>query len=904
MSRETIQQKTMVGGVGRGIIPALVSLVLLLVTGCGMAEDEPPRSMNDDAPEIRFQELNSFCSVDVEGRGSIDVESEYLPGVVACENGNADFEALKAQAVAARSWAQAMTQDSGVTLENSENHQVFDCDYAQVEDRHRRAVEETAGQVLVHNDTLVYGFYVAGAIPSGGSCIGAGGNDPTNTEHHVTYNEGRIGPGVRPATPPMGNPDHPGNRGVKSQNGAHCLSERGRSYEEILRFYYGDDISVKVSNESKCSDGAVEGQAPPPTGAAAEGQTCPFAANSSSQPSCVDPSQAPDIRPRSSWNARSPNGNRAHHTPNRITVHHTVTANEAQDGATQVRNIQNFHMNSNGWSDIGYHFIISWDGTIYAGNPEDRIGAHAGGENTGNLGIAVLGSFHQGVSPSDAQIDSLTQMLRHLGDKHGIALDRSNVMGHGEWPSQSTQCPGENLRSQLDQVVNAASGDSVCQTAETDMVGESVDEFKYVRVQGLSNEPTVSNDSIDGFEVDSIFFERGSHTFFANDVSCNPDVTNPDHALGQPENQCDNRDDAVAGVPVGGDLIVELGQTMRVGDEVHVVQHLFDATGPDGDECGPTGTAKVMLSKDGYAWKVIDTSVRGNSSWQLTEEDFVFDEDDVFGVPGADFAFTRPTAGEAHHPALTFEVQTTNPDIVEVEYYVPADPEEAIDPDWLIDSSTNASTNFQASYEFQFYGERRIAARGLDSNGQEVAMEEIVITVTDTNGVIPAGETNNAPLPSGENINSSLAQKMAEEGGKCWDPANGGPRCSNGTGGYSSGLCWRFVKRALERAGINWSALQNTGPCSSYRFNLSAYGFRCNADPNPGALANIGLQRIDVPTTQAPAGAIIAWDRGCMGYHAEHGHIEISMGDGTACSDYCGGIAGDASCASVYVPVN
>lgn len=902
MSRETKQRKTTVGGAARAIVPAVISVALLFAAGCGLADDSENKF--ETGGDVRFQQLSSFCSVEVEGHGSVDVENDYLPSVVACENGNADFEALKAQAVAARSFAQHITEVENRPLIPTEDDQVYGCG-TEPSDEVRRAVEETAGEVVVHNDTLVATFYVAGAIPPGGSCIGTGGDDYSDppTEHHVTYNEGRIGPAVTAAGEnagsSMGWPGDPANRGVKSQNGADCLSKQGRSYQEILRFFYGDDISVRVSNESQCSDGAVEGQAPPVN--TNEGQTCPFAANSSSTPSCIDPSQMPDIKPRSAWNARPPNGNRPHHTPDRVTVHHTVTANEAQDGAQQVRNIQNFHQNQN-WSDIGYHYVISWDGTIYRGNPEDRIGAHAGGDNTGNLGIAVLGTFHQSVAPSDAQIDSLTQMLRYLGDKHGISLERSNVQGHGEWPGQSTQCPGGNLQNQLDQVVQAAAGDSVCETSESDMVGQEVEEFKYARINGVSNEPTISNDSIDGFEVDSIFFERGGHTYYSNDVACNPEVTNPDNALGEPRNECDNRDDAVAGVPVDGDLIVELSQPIKIGDTFHVVQHLFDAAGPDGDECGPTGTAKVMLSKDGHAWKVLDTSVQGNSSWRLTEEHFVFDENDEFGVPGADFAFTVPQAGEAHHPDLTFEVQTTHPDIVKVEYYVPADAEEVINSDWLIDDSTDASTNYRGSYEFQFYGERRIAARGLDSNGQEVAMQEIVITVTDENGTIPAGETQNDPLPSGENINSSLAQQIADEGGRCWDPGMGGPRC-DGSNGYSSGLCWRFVKRALERAGIDWAALQTTGPCSSHRFNLSAYGFKCNADPNPGALAAIGLQRIDVPTTQAPAGAIIAWDRGCMGYHAEHGHIEIAQGDGTACSDYCGNIAGDANCASVYVPV-
>ncbi len=903
--------KKRTGEVGRMTSRALFAVVgaslLLMSSSCGLMDEDTPvmnAALDDGDREVRIQQLSSFCSVDIVGHGSVDVEEDYLPSVVACENGNAPLEALKAQAVAARTFAQFITEDEQRALYPTTDDQVYDCGTEPTE-LHRQAVEETAGEVLLHgsNDILSVGFYVAGAIPNSGSgCVGTGGSDPTNTEHHVTYNENRSGGAVRPATNPMGNPNHPSNRGVKSQNGATCLADQGWDYERILRFYYGDDIRAKVSPGSQCAGVSGDGSSAPPPPDTQGGQVCMFSETADSTgPSCSDPSQAPQIQPRSAWNAQTPSQNRAPHTPNRITVHHTVTANNASNGAQQVRNVQNIHMNQ-GWSDIGYHYLISWDGTIYAGNPKNRIGAHAGGDNTGNLGIALLGTFHQNTAPSDAQIDSLTTMLRHLSDEFGIDLQRSNVQGHGEWPSQSTICPGQHVRNQLDAVVDAARGDAVCETSEQDIVGQEVESFKYARVTGLDLSPSADNDVVDGFEVDSIYYTRGSDDIYPSEVLCSPNVSNPDHATGEPANDsCDNREQTLAGVPEGGELIVRFGSPLKEGDSLHVIQHLYQAATTS--ECGPSGTAQVSLSDDGNAWKVLDRSARGNSTWHLNADDFVFDEDDEIGVPGEEFQFIVPKAGEAHHPALTFQAKASNPEIVEVEYYVPGDAEEVIDDDWLIDSSTDAGSNFKASYTFQYYGERRIAARGLDAAGNEVAKEEIVITVTDEAGNIPEGETASDPLPGGSNINTSLAEDLAYEGGRCWDPATGGPRCE-GSNGSSLGLCWRFVKRAMERAGIDWAALQNVGPCSSYNFNLSAYGFRCNADPNPAALADIGMQRINVPTTEAPAGAVIAWDRGCLGFNATHGHIEISQGDGTACSDYCGNIRGDAGCASVYVPVN
>jgi N-acetylmuramoyl-L-alanine amidase len=43
-----------------------------------------------------------------------------------------------------------------------------------------------------------------------------------------------------------------------------------------------------------------------------------------------------------------------------------------------MRNIQNFHMNTNGWADIGYNFCIGDPGQVYEGRGYGRHGAHAG----------------------------------------------------------------------------------------------------------------------------------------------------------------------------------------------------------------------------------------------------------------------------------------------------------------------------------------------------------------------------------------------------------------------------------------------------------------------------------------------------------------------------------------------
>lgn len=45
------------------------------------------------------------------------------------------------------------------------------------------------------------------------------------------------------------------------------------------------------------------------------------------------------------------------------------------------------------WDDIGYHFLIDQSGRIFEGRSLEAEGAHVGGKNPGNLGIAIVGDY-------------------------------------------------------------------------------------------------------------------------------------------------------------------------------------------------------------------------------------------------------------------------------------------------------------------------------------------------------------------------------------------------------------------------------------------------------------------------------------------------------------------------------
>ncbi len=67
----------------------------------------------------------AFCQINVEGVWRA-TETDYLPHVIACENGGAGFEALKAQAIAARSVAYYNMATAG-SICDGQGCQVYSC---------------------------------------------------------------------------------------------------------------------------------------------------------------------------------------------------------------------------------------------------------------------------------------------------------------------------------------------------------------------------------------------------------------------------------------------------------------------------------------------------------------------------------------------------------------------------------------------------------------------------------------------------------------------------------------------------------------------------------------------------------------------------------------------------------
>lgn len=132
-----------------------------------------------------------------------------------------------------------------------------------------------------------------------------------------------------------------------------------------------------------------------------------------------------------------------------IVIHHTGNAVDDDLSAAEI----DASHKGQGWTCIGYHYVIRKDGTVEQGRPHWTIGAHAYGENKHTIGIHVCGNFEEAV-PTDEQIESLAMLLANLCTDYGLTTDRDHIVGHREL--MATACPGRNLYEMMDTVVGKA----------------------------------------------------------------------------------------------------------------------------------------------------------------------------------------------------------------------------------------------------------------------------------------------------------------------------------------------------------------------------------------------------------------------------------------------------------------
>ncbi len=154
----------------------------------------------------------------------------------------------------------------------------------------------------------------------------------------------------------------------------------------------------------------------------------------------------PEVIPRDSWAKATPI--QARMDPmlpvQRITIHHDgmppVSIRSRADAARRLEQIRVAHL-GRGFGDIGYHYIIDPNGTIWQGRPLNWQGAHVANQNPGNLGIMCMGNFEV-QRPTSDQLAALRRFTQSQMQRYSVRV--KNVYTHRELAQ--TACPGRNMQ--------------------------------------------------------------------------------------------------------------------------------------------------------------------------------------------------------------------------------------------------------------------------------------------------------------------------------------------------------------------------------------------------------------------------------------------------------------------------
>lgn len=134
---------------------------------------------------------------------------------------------------------------------------------------------------------------------------------------------------------------------------------------------------------------------------------------------------------------------------NMIVIHCADTPSTMDIG---VKEIRDWHVNDNGWSDVGYHYVIRRDGTIEKGRKLEVVGSHVYGYNKNSIGICLVGGKPIGKQKKNIDlftIDQLESLESLLFNLKGFLQDSNiKIVGHCELDNKKT-CPNFDVQEWL-----------------------------------------------------------------------------------------------------------------------------------------------------------------------------------------------------------------------------------------------------------------------------------------------------------------------------------------------------------------------------------------------------------------------------------------------------------------------
>lgn len=133
--------------------------------------------------------------------------------------------------------------------------------------------------------------------------------------------------------------------------------------------------------------------------------------------------------------------------PEEIIIHHSLTSDNQI--LSDIEAIRKYHIETNKWKDIAYHFVIESVANTTKENKIELItarpinieGSHCIGHNHNSIGVCLIGNFDL-VTPSEEMINVLVNrcLKPYMEIFHIPVVD---VKGHREIMRDGRTCPGK-----------------------------------------------------------------------------------------------------------------------------------------------------------------------------------------------------------------------------------------------------------------------------------------------------------------------------------------------------------------------------------------------------------------------------------------------------------------------------
>jgi N-acetylmuramoyl-L-alanine amidase len=121
---------------------------------------------------------------------------------------------------------------------------------------------------------------------------------------------------------------------------------------------------------------------------------------------------------------------------NRIIIHCTATPEGRHHTAAEI---DRWHR-ERGFNGIGYHYLIQLDGTVEAGRPVEKVGAHVRGHNADSIGVVYVGGCDAAMKTKDTRTDAQKEALRETVTNLQESYPHATVHGHNEF-DKGKACP-------------------------------------------------------------------------------------------------------------------------------------------------------------------------------------------------------------------------------------------------------------------------------------------------------------------------------------------------------------------------------------------------------------------------------------------------------------------------------